>query len=187
MLNFKSSQHPELIQLTSVCRATMLNHCFRKLGGKNYLDGEDQDRKAFGLLGGRVNERVIEISSCYPLLRNARQSDTHKVYMDEMMLIHATPSETPLTERGWVADSKELTGVLKSCRELDLVLAGTYHMHRVAWPNDRIRDTPTTLDEILGSGSRLLMFIISMVDPSAPLLRAFYEGSLDYELPIHYI
>jgi len=163
----------------------MLAHCDRKLIGENYLSGEDHDRKAFGLLGGRINDGIIEVISCYPLLHNARQSNIHKDYMDQMMEAHATPSETPFTERGWVAATNELTEVLKSCRDLGLLLIGTYHMHRVAWPHDQTRDTPTTLDAILGSNSRLLMFIISMVDPAMPILRAFYEGDCNYELPIH--
>lgn len=165
----------------------MLAHCHRKLIGENYLPGEDHDRKAFGLLGGRVIEGEIEVITCHPLLHNARQSDVHRDHMDQMMAAHAVPSETPFTERGWVAAADELTEVLKFCRSLDLVLIGTYHMHRVAWPHDQIRDTPTTLDSILGSESRLLMFIVSMVSPTKPRLRAFYEGDGNRELPIHYI
>jgi len=165
----------------------MLAHCQRKLGGEKYLLGEDHDRKAFGLLGGRKTDGAIDVITCHPLLHNDRQNDSHKDYMDQMMTAHAVPSETPLSERGWVAATDELTGILKYCRDLDLVLIGTYHMHRVAWNHDKIRDTPTKLDAILGSNSRLLMFIISMVDPTKPLLRAFYEGDPNRELPIHYI
>lgn len=165
----------------------MLAHCRRKLKGIDYLPGEDHDRKAFGLLGGRISDGVIEVVTCHPLLHNARQTEIHKNYMDQMMASHAVPSETPFTERGWVAAADELTVTLKSCRDLDLLLIGTYHMHRVAWPHDQVRDTPTTLDSLLGSESRLLMFIISMVDPTLPLIRAFYEGDINRELPIHYI
>lgn len=165
----------------------MLAHCHRKLNGNEYLPGEDQERKAFGLLGGRNANGIIEVISCHPLLRNDRQDATHKEYMDEMMEAHAIPSETPLSERGWVAAMDELTGILKYCRDLDMVLIGTYHMHRVAWPNDIKRDTPTKLDTLLGINSRLLMFIISMTNPNKPLLRAFYEGDINRELPIHYI
>lgn len=165
----------------------MLAHCHRKLSGEKYLPGEDHDRKAFGLLGGRKSDGAIEVITCHPLLHNDRQNNTHKVYMDQMMAAHAVPSETPLGERGWVAAPDELAGILKFCRDLDLVLIGTYHMHRVAWSHDRTRDTPTELDTILGSNSRLIMFIISLTEPSKPLLRAFYEGDINHELPIHYI
>lgn len=165
----------------------MLAHCQRKLTGERYLPGEDKDRKAFGLLGGRIKNGTLEILSCHPLLRNARKNAPHNDYMDQMMTAHAIPSETIFTERGWVADTDELAVILKTYRSLALLLIGTYHMHRVAWPHDKIRDTPTTLDSILGRNSRLLMFIISMVDPTSPLLRAFYEGDINNELPIHYI
>lgn len=174
------------INLEQDCFEIMLNHCRRKLHGE-YLPGEDRNLKAFGLLAGRKKNREIIISQCFPLLHNARQSEDHRNYMDEMMANHAIPSVTPLAERGWVAAPGELTEVLKKCRELDLLLVGSYHMHRVAWPDDPTRDTPTALDTILGSNSRLIMFILSMVNPASPKLRAFEEGDAKREIPLHYI
>lgn len=164
----------------------MLSHCRRKLLG-DYLPGEDCNRKAFGLLAGRRESGAIFVSRCFPLLHNARQSEAHRDYMDRMMADHAIPSETPLADRGWVAAPAELAEVLRRCRELDLLLVGSYHMHRVAWPHDPIRDTPTVLDTILGGNSRLIMFIMGMVDPTSPTLRAFAEGNPAHEIPIHYI
>jgi len=163
----------------------MLAHCQRKLSGENYLPAEDHDHKAFGLLGGRITNEVIEVINCQPLLHNARQSDIHKDYMDRMMAAHALPSITPFTERGWVASPDELTRVLQSYRKLNLILIGTYHMHRVPWEQDQVRDKPTALDTILGGSSRLMMFIVSMVNPANPILRAFYEGDTNREFPIH--
>lgn len=175
------------INLPQDCFDSMLNHCRRKLMGE-YLPGEDRNLKAFGLLAGR-RERVAltTVSRCFPLLHNARQSETHRDYMDQMMAEHAIPSVTPLTDRGWVAAPGELAEILRRCRELDLLLIGSYHMHRVAWPHDPIRDTPTALDTILGSNSRLVMFIMAMVNPLSPTLRAFEEGDATREIPIHYI
>lgn len=164
----------------------MLDHCRRKLRGE-YLPAEDQNLKAFGLLAGRKEGGTINVLGCYPLLRNARQSEDHREYMDKMMADFAVPSETPFAERGWVAAPEELATVLRQCRELDLVLIGSYHMHRVAWPHDPLRDTPTTLDTILGRDSRLVMFIMAMVDPDNPSLRAYDEGDAAREIPIHYI
>lgn len=165
----------------------MLDHCRRKLCGE-YLDGEDRNLKAFGLLAGRRDGGdAITVSHCFPLLHNARQSDAHRDYMDKMMAEHAIPSVTPLAERGWVAAPGELAEILRRCRELDLLLVGSYHMHRVAWPHDPIRDTPTALDTILGRDSRLVMFIMAMVNPASPTLRAFEEGDGAREIPIHYI
>lgn len=179
--------NPDHIRMSQECFATMLTHCQRKLAGESYLPGEDHDRKAFGLLTGRKMPRSIDALRCYPLLHNARHGTEQKEYMDQMMAAHAIPSETPFAERGWVAAPHELAEVLKQCRKLDLQLIGSYHMHRVAWPNDPLRDTPTALDTILGGSSRLWMFIVSLVDPARPLLRAFLEGDCQHELPIHYI
>jgi hypothetical protein len=179
-------QGPIRVNLLSECFNIMLEHCRRKLLG-NFFPWEDQNKRAFGLLAGQKGDTAISVSKCFPLSHNARQSDLHRDYMDRMMASHAIPSETPLNDRGWVADPNELSEVLRKCRDLDLLLVGSYHMHRIAWPHDPVRDTPTELDTILGSNSRLLMFIISMVDPANPTLRVFDEGDIKREITIHYI
>jgi len=178
--------HPQIIKLPGNCLDTLTGHCRRKLEGE-YLPGEDRDLKAFGLLAGQRQDDSAIVARCFPLLHNARQSAAYRDFMDRMMTEHAIPSVTPFAERGWVADPEELTGILRGCREHGLVLLGSYHMHRIPWPQDPIRDTPTTLDTILGDKSRLLMFIVSMVDPSKPTIRAFAEGDVSREVPIHYI
>jgi hypothetical protein len=104
--------------------------------------------------------------------------------MDQLMAQHAIPSETPLSKRGWVADPEELHEITRNIQEANLLLLGTYHMHRVAWPDDPLRDRPTTLDTILGADSNMMMFIISMVKSEEPLIRVFYEGKPDKEIPI---
>jgi hypothetical protein len=172
--------------LPSSCRQTMLDHCQRKLAGE-YLPGEEMNLKAFGLLAGKKTKGQVTISSCLPLLKNARAIEPHRQFMNKMMSEHAIPSETPLDKRGWVADPDEMAEALTAFSKEGLSLVGSYHMHRVAWEDDQIRDTPTTLDTILGQGSRLIMFIISMVDPDKPLIRAFAEGSNDEEIPIDII
>ncbi len=40
------------------------------------------------------------------------------------------------------------------------------------------------LDEILGEKSRMFMFIIAMVNLDKPLIRAFFKGSQNLEVPI---
>ncbi|EIP4193611.1 hypothetical protein LR989_005384, partial [Salmonella enterica] len=47
-----------------------------------------------------------------------------------------------------------------------------------------MRDTPTKVDEILGKDSKTLMFIISMVVPNKPIIRAFYEGDINKEIEV---
>jgi len=145
---------------------------------------EMQEPKAFGLLGGIIEERHIIISHAQPLLRNARQRDCNKQFMDGTMGMHAIPSETPLDKRGWVADPNELHSALDTFRTKGIRILGTYHMHRVAWEHDQTRDTPTELDNILAQNSRLFMFIISMVNPASPIIKAYFEGDCKQELPI---
>ncbi|MCK4839265.1 MAG: hypothetical protein KAS94_10720 [Desulfobulbaceae bacterium] len=171
------------IFLPAIHRQKIIDHCLRKLLG-NYLEGEEHNLKAYGLLAGEKTSDRITIKACLPLLKNARSVDPHRGFMDEMMEKHAVASETPLAKRGWVADSTELSSAVAEFKRQGLALIGSYHMHRVAWDHDYVRDTPTTLDTILGRDSRLIMFIISVVKPDQPIIRAFFEGSNEQEIPI---
>jgi hypothetical protein len=161
----------------------MLDHCLRKLAG-HYIEGEIQEPKAFGLLGGGIEDGQLELRHVIPLMKNARHQDCNKNYMDGTMDRHAVPSETPLEKRGWVADPAELNLALDDFQARGIRIVGTYHMHRVAWEHDKIRDTPTKLDMILGRDSRLFMFIISTVEPEKPRIRAFFEGDAAREVSI---
>jgi hypothetical protein len=60
---------------------------------------------------------------------------------------------------------------------------GAYHMHRVPWAHDRLRDRCTDLDRHLADNCGLWTIIISMVHPDQPRLRAFYEGRNEWEVP----
>ena len=159
------------------------HHCIRKLQG-NYIPGECRDHKAFGLIGGKVTDSTLLIKQVIQLKKNARDRGEQKNIMDSAMVNHAIPSQTPFDQRGWVAESNELDSALTSFQTNNLRLVGNYHMHRVAWEHDSLRDTPTELDAILGCNSRMFMFIISMVNYKKPIIRAFFEGNRDFELPI---
>lgn len=158
-------------------------HCRRKLNG-NYLDKESRELKAFGLVAGCQTGPDLFVSRCFPLMKNARKIEPYRKFMDNVMAQHAIPSETPLTKRGWVADPEELMACIKECQRQNLFLLGAYHMHRVAWPDDPLRDTPTVLDTILAAKCGMLIFIISMVKVDQPVIRAFFEGKSDMEIPI---
>jgi len=166
--------------------AEIIRHCRRKLHG-DYLPGEGPAPKAFGLIGGRVDGDRLTVEVVIPLLKNARDCADQKSHMDNAMERHAVPSETPLDHRGWVAEPGELDAALAAIQQQGLRLIGNYHMHRVAWAHDQQRDTPTHLDTILGSTSRMFMFIIAMVNPDTPTIRAFFEGVQDLEVPIEII
>lgn len=164
-------------------RRRIIDHCRRKLN-EAYLETEAGEQKAYGLVAGRCEGGVATVIRCAPLLKNARANDRFKPLMDQAMQEFAVPSITPLDRRGWVADPDELSALVREFTASGLRLIGTYHMHRVAWEHDPIRDTPTELDTILGAKSRLIMFIVSMVDPARPIIRAFYEGRPDTEIPV---
>jgi len=163
--------------------AEMVAHCRRKLAGI-YADGEARERKAFGGLTGLRSGDSATVTRCIPFRKNLRGCAPYDRIMDGLMAKHAVLSETPLGQRGWVADPDELRAIAAACRESGWALLGTYHMHRVGWPDDPLRDRPTTLDTILGGKSRMLMFIISMVQPATPRIRAFFEGNINLEVPI---
>ncbi len=171
------------IRLPETCRTAIIEHCRRKL----VLDtrpGESGERKAYGLLAGTVEDETAIITYVQPLLKNARTSGHFKKLMDKAMADYAVPSETPLERRGWVADPRELFDAMRFFQARGWQLIGTYHMHRVGWPHDPLRDTPTRLDRYLAADCGLFVCIVSMVDPDRPRLRAFYEGDIDQELPL---
>lgn len=180
MLSYTEDLH---IHLPAGNRRIILEHCQRAL--EAFERGEAEKGKAFGLLFGSRTGDSLKVASCFPLERNVRSKSPYKEFMDKVMAEHAVPSVTPLEKRGWVADPAELFARIREGREKDQVLLGTYHMHRVGWKHDRKRDTPTRLDTVLAEESGLLMFIISMVDPALPVIRAFYEGIREQEIPIY--
>ena len=171
------------IELPQACWKEIISHCRRKLNGK-FIGDESAEKKAFGLVAGNKEDSRIIVKRCFALKKNARYQLPYSEYMNRILAQHAIPSETELDKRGWVADPQELLDVTGECQEQGLIILGAYHMHRVAWQHDATRDTPTELDGILGAGSRMIMFVVSMIDPEKPLMRAFYEGILEQEIPI---
>jgi hypothetical protein len=165
--------------------ASVLGHVVRKLTG-HYLPGETPEQKAFGMLAGRVNGSVIEVTAVYPLLVNMRHDD-RAADMDEIVDAHAIPSDTPNARRGWVASPDELLAIDRSCDEYDWLMFGNYHAHRVPWPNDPRRDTCTALDRVLARDCGQWVFIVSAVDLHQLTLRAFYEGDNTYEAAIRLV
>lgn len=155
--------------------AALLAHARRKLLG-DYRPGETAERKAFGLLAGRIDGERAETTDVVPLARNLRHEALHREQMDSFAHALAVPSETPLERRGWLADPKELLAAQRACDLAGTEIFGSYHMHRVGWPEDPRRETCTALDEALARESGLWVLVLSMVDPDRPVLRAFFEG-----------
>lgn len=162
---------------------TVIEHCRRKLS-EDYIDSEARGKKAYGVFAGTESDTDIIVESCFPLLKNVRNQQPYKDFLDQLMEKHAIRSETPLEKRGWVADPDEWAAITDECKGKNQALIGTYHMHRVGWDHDQKRDTPTELDEVMGEKSGMYMFIISMVKPEKPIIRAFFEGDITKETPV---
>jgi hypothetical protein len=158
-------------------------HAQRKLDG-TYRHDEEPEKKAYGLVGGRCRGRGIDVTHAIPLHRNLRWSPHYQGYMDAVMETNAVPSETPFERRGWVADPAEVRSAEETCQGAGATLVGSYHMHRVPWEGDPRRDTCTELDRRLAEGSGLWVLILSMTDPTRPILRAFFEGRNDVEATV---
>jgi hypothetical protein len=155
--------------------ADVVEHGRRKLAG-HWEPDEEQAPKAYGLVGARNEGETATVTDVVPLRNNLRAREDYKDEVDRLMNELAVPSETPFDRRGWVADPLEVLAAERRFDERGAVLLGAYHMHRVAWPDDPRRDTCTALDTALARGSGLWAFILSMVDPERPALRAFFEG-----------
>ena len=158
-------------------------HCQRKLRGE-YLPGETKVKRAYGLLAGRLEDDVAIVEKLFFFKKNARMKEPLKSYMDDIMERFAVPSKTPLSKRGWITDPAELRECYHECDIKGLCALGTYHMHVVPWDHDPTRDTPTRLDTVLAEKSRLYCFIVSLVDADNPIIRAYYEGNKEKEVPI---
>lgn len=173
-MEFDFTPHTRII-MPEEQRQTIIEHCLRKMRGP-YLAGETGEKKAFGLVFGTRSETVLTITGCVPLLKNARTSSQYKEVMDRIINEYALPSQTKAAQRGWIADPEELFVNIRIHARNNVNLIATYHLHLIAWKHDPRRDTPTVLDSMLARKSRLYMLIVSMVNPSRPIIRAFYEG-----------
>lgn len=162
----------------------LLGHAQRKLRGE-YVPGEEAAPKAYGLLGGRQREGCLEVTHVFPLRANLRSEPQFRPAVDRLMAEFAVPSETPTERRGWVAHPDEVRSAEEACDSVGAMIFGSYHMHRVPWSHDPVRDTCTELDTRLAEGSGLWMLILSMVDAERPVLRAFFEGRNEHEATVH--
>lgn len=161
----------------------LVSHCLRKLR-QEFREDETPERKAYGLVGGRIDGNRIVVTQVFPLRRNARWDPQYREDMDRLMDETAIRSETPLDRRGWVADPRELFEAHKTCDREGTVLCGTYHMHRVPWPHDPLRDTCTEIDTRLAARCGMWVLIVSAVDPGRPIVRAFFEGRNEQEAEV---
>lgn len=163
------------IVLPRPLHAAVVSHVVRKFTGY-YVDGEHHEQKAFGVLAGDQRGETVYVRAVFPLITNMRYDPHQRVWLDEVVNDHAIPSATPLDQRGWVADPRELMAVEEICENTGWVVFGNYHTHRVPWAHDQLRDTCTRLDRELAADSGQWTFICSAVDLHQTRLRAFFEG-----------
>ncbi|MFQ5647452.1 MAG: hypothetical protein ACE5GM_11015 [bacterium] len=173
----------ERIGLPDDLRQKLFHHCRRKFEN-NFLPGETGERKAYGIIGGYIKDKAIKVGEIYQLKKNLRFDNRFDESMTGMMAEHAIPSKTPFEKRGWVADPEELLKIYEDSENKGMIICGSYHMHIVPWKHDSRRETPTEIDAALARDSNMFQFIISLVDPRRPVVRAFYEGDSDREVPI---
>jgi hypothetical protein len=159
----------------------IVGHCRRKLAGR-YVEGESRMPRAYGLVAGTQDDRILKVERILPIKRNVRHQEPYKTYMDGIMKQYAVPSKTPFSKRGWITDPEELKACYDQCDQQGLMVFGSYHVHLVPWEHDSLRDGPTHLDTVLARNSRLFSFIVSMVDITRPRMRAFYEASEEKEV-----
>jgi hypothetical protein len=171
------------IEFTEPCWLAVVAHARRKLEGR-WIGCECAERQAFGLLAGDLDGTVMRTTRVFPLQRNLRHHPELGAFVDETVVRLATPSRTPTGQRGWLADPREVLEIQTQCNVTGELLYGSYHMHKAPWKHDPLRDTPTRLDAALAQHSAMWMLVLSMVDPDRPLLRAFFEGRIDREVPI---
>jgi hypothetical protein len=168
------------IQLPTAIRAELVGHAARKLRGEHRA-GETRQQQAFGLVAGVREGEALKATEAFALRRNLRTDPVRGQEIDAVVRELATDSRTPIDRRGWIAAPEEILAVQERCDRAGLTLFASYHMHKVPWAHDPLRDRPTALDTALGEGQGLWMVILSMVDPTRPILRAFWEGRPDAE------
>jgi hypothetical protein len=171
------------IVLTEAQWEAVLAHAYRKLE-ERYEPGETREQQAFGLLAGRLDDGRLVTTRVVPLRRNLRGDPRHGSAVDAVVHELATPSRTPLGQRGWLADPRELLAAHARCDAEGTLVFASYHMHRIPWSHDPLRDTPTPLDTALSADQGLWMLIVSMVDPARPRVRAFWEGCREREAQV---
>lgn len=156
-------------------REALLAHARRKLRGE-FLEDETPLPQAFGLIAARVDGDGAASAGVHPLRRNARHDPRLRALVEGTIDELAVPSVTPNARRGWLADPRELFDIHRECERRGTLPIASYHVHRVAWEHDPLRDTPTALDHELARDQGLWVVIVSLVEPERPRMRAFWEG-----------
>jgi proteasome lid subunit RPN8/RPN11 len=126
--------------------------------------------KAFGLVGG---EDVYRPKSIYPCSTNLRNEPEWKATFESYGEFYRDP------DLGFVISAEEVKEVLDIMASRNESFIGVFHSHR------RLPAEPSVVDLALNCDPELLSYIVSVVDPSAPVVGVFRLGRDSFQnIPI---
>ncbi|MBP1609029.1 MAG: hypothetical protein H6Q04_1264 [Acidobacteria bacterium] len=126
--------------------------------------------KAFGLVGG---EDVYHPKSIYPCSTNLRNEPEWKAVFESYGEFYRNP------DLGFVMSAEETKEVLDIIDSRNESFIGVFHSHR------QLPAEPSVVDLALNCNPNLLSYIVSVVDPSAPVVGVFrLERDTFHNIPI---
>jgi proteasome lid subunit RPN8/RPN11 len=126
--------------------------------------------KAFGLVGG---EDIYHPKSIYPCSTNLRNEPEWKAVFESYGEFYQD------SDRGFVISAPEIKKVQDIMAARNESFIGVFHSHRCLCAG------PSEVDLALNSDPNLLSYIVSVVDPSAPVVGVFLiDGDSFQNVPI---
>jgi proteasome lid subunit RPN8/RPN11 len=126
--------------------------------------------KAFGLVGG---EDIYHPKSIYPCSTNLRNEPEWKAVFESYGEFYQDP------DRGFVISAPEVKKVQDIMASRNESFVGVFHSHRCLCAE------PSSVDLALNCDPNLLSYIVSVVDPSAPVVGVFLiNGDRFQNVPI---
>lgn len=122
--------------------------------------------KAFGLISGTD---VFHPKTLHPCRTNLRNEPEWKRVFESFGDFYKDP------DLGFVISHPEVKGVMEAIDARRESFIGVFHSHRF------LRAEPTKIDLFLSSDSNLLSYIVSVVDPSNPVVGVFRLNGGKYE------
>ena len=147
----------------------------------------DKNPKVFGALIGQKYPDHIEVKDAQIFVRDLRQEEPYKTYMDEMVYKYSRPCPyCNIEDRGWVADPQEVKQIETEASKAGFEVLGYFHMH--SCPDPKVDMSQVSRLDIELANPWYASVIIDMTsDP--PKLRYFMidEDKQVYECPIEFV
>jgi proteasome lid subunit RPN8/RPN11 len=122
--------------------------------------------KAYGLVGGKD---AYHPASIYPCSTNLRENPEWRSLFESFGEFYKNP------DRGFVISPEEHRDILKRMEARGESFIGVFHSHRFTGPD------PSDLDIALHAGPMLFCYIVSVVKPEEPRLKAYRLYQSHYE------